>query len=892
MRPFLLFAATFAVAIFGPVRAQGSLPTEQTGFGSGLADAPASQPYSAPPVDAGPVNPGTPGAPGVPIDGGLGLLALAGAGYAARRLRKHRGAAAVALLLGTAGAANAQAVLSPGDIAVVSYYTADDGSATGGDNFEIVTLADLPRNTTFAITDGGWNGTQIVKDAGAASGVLTYTAPCDVPAGTVFKYVSKAAPTAVSSATCPTNGPVPGSDPAAGFDVAGLVFQDVAAAGDQLLIYQDAANTGNQTGAGTAFQRFIYAATTKTAFVATGGTITDNTTKLPPLLTLGSTAIELTKANSVYNGVGTIMTTSNSNDVEVAASFPLRSGPRGQALINVGAVGTNWSGNDVNTSTSSGYLAPSQQLAFFLAFGNSFGTATAVGGPGWRNLSAPGSGLTVASLVNYNTTGINLIQGLSDELPVGTNGASLVPNIYTGFNGDPADNAVRSGGFRANNLGFVPPNNEAAALTPGMGILWYFYDVAAGPFAPAGQVAGTTTSKKLPLLLPVIGTEITADVPVTFTAAQRTSATTSAVSPNGFYFLGNPFLQPFDLSGLTVTTSPASLQSAFCFWDPNAGGPQVAAGNGTPGSYVIRNAFAADTPSANDTRDDVSVWQGFYGEVTGASAPAAFSFSAASRVADAHPGFYGRPAARAEALVAFQLAGETAEGATFDAAAQIRFSDAGAVVWDPYDLTKLGSMGAPSATLAPVGEGPSGEAGYALAQRSLPIDLQGAVETPLRLEVSGTDGTFALAWTLTDVPDAWALTLRDVVTGAVVDMRTHASYAFEAAAGTRDRFVVSAGARAVAGEATAASDALALSAPRPNPATAQSAFRLTAPAGVPVSVAVFDALGRRVAVLFDGAAGAATETLRVDTASLAPGVYTVRAVAGDQVASRRLAVVR
>ena len=446
MRPSLLFAATLAVAFAGPALAQGSLPSEQPGFGSGLATTPSPEPYSAPPMDAGPTNPGTPGAPGVPIDGGLGLLALAGAGYAARRLRKRRGAAAVALMLGAAGATNAQAILSPGDVAVVSYYTADDGT-TGGDNFEIVTLADLPRNTTFSITDGGWNGTQIVKDVGAATGVLTYTAPCDVPAGTVFKYVSKSTPTAMSSATCPTSGPVPGSDPAAGFDLSGAVFQDIAAAGDQLLIYQDAANTGNQTGAGTAFKRFLYAATTKSAFVAAGGTITDNTTKLPPLLTVGSTAIVLPNANSIYIGIGTVMTTSDPNDIEVVASFSVRSGPRGQSLINIGAVGTNWTSNDVNTNAASGYLAPSQQLSFFLAFGNSLGTATAVGGAGWRNLAAPGSGLTVASLVNYNTTGINLIQGLADELPVGTNGANLVPNIYTGYNGDAADNALRTHNF-------------------------------------------------------------------------------------------------------------------------------------------------------------------------------------------------------------------------------------------------------------------------------------------------------------------------------------------------------------------------------------------------------------------------------------------------------------
>ena len=53
-------------------------------------------PSDAPPVSAtvpGPDDgPGTPGDPGpaeVPLDGGLGLLALAGGAYAARRLRRR-----------------------------------------------------------------------------------------------------------------------------------------------------------------------------------------------------------------------------------------------------------------------------------------------------------------------------------------------------------------------------------------------------------------------------------------------------------------------------------------------------------------------------------------------------------------------------------------------------------------------------------------------------------------------------------------------------------------------------------------------------------------------------------------------------------------------------------
>lgn len=46
--------------------------------------APAPESFEEAPLEA------TPNPPAVPIDGGLGLLALAGAGYAARRLRQQR----------------------------------------------------------------------------------------------------------------------------------------------------------------------------------------------------------------------------------------------------------------------------------------------------------------------------------------------------------------------------------------------------------------------------------------------------------------------------------------------------------------------------------------------------------------------------------------------------------------------------------------------------------------------------------------------------------------------------------------------------------------------------------------------------------------------------------
>ena len=243
-------------------------------------------------------------------------------------------------------------------------------------------------------------------------------------------------------------------------------------------------------------------------------------------------------------------------------------------------------------------------------------------------------------------------------------------------------------------------------------------------------------------------------------------------------------------------------------------------------------------------------------------------------------------------MLAFRLAGVTDIGETYDEAAQLYFNADGALAWDPFDLSKLGSMGYPTATLAPVGIGPEGEADHALAQRSLPIGLAGPTATPLRLDVAGAAGRFTLAWAATDVPAGWSMSLRDTQTGATVDLRTAETYTFTAGEGTTDRFVVTVAPRTVAAEGPAEAEALALTAPRPNPAVSRTSVGVTASAGEAVSVAVFDALGRRVAVLFDGQADGSERTLRVDTSALAPGVYTVRAVAGGRVAAQRLAVVR
>lgn len=93
-------------------------------------------------------------------------------------------------------------------------------------------------------------------------------------------------------------------------------------------------------------------------------------------------------------------------------------------------------------------------------------------------------------------------------------------------------------------------------------------------------------------------------------------------------------------------------------------------------------------------------------------------------------------------------------------------------------------------------------------------------------------------------------------------------------------------------EPSASADGFALAPFYPNPTWAHSTVRLDLPTAQAVRVAVFDVLGRRVAVLHDGPLGAGMHRLRLDAAALPAGVYVVRATAGSERITRKLIVVR
>jgi hypothetical protein len=96
----------------------------------------------------------------------------------------------------------------------------------------------------------------------------------------------------------------------------------------------------------------------------------------------------------------------------------------------------------------------------------------------------------------------------------------------------------------------------------------------------------------------------------------------------------------------------------------------------------------------------------------------------------------------------------------------------------------------------------------------------------------------------------------------------------------------------VATESDAAADGFRLAAAAPNPFRSQTALTYSLDAPADVRLEVFDATGRRVAVLAEGQRAAGTYRATFDAEGLAAGVYVARLVAGERVLSRRLTLVR
>ena len=429
-------------------------------------------------------------------------------------------------------------------------------------------------------------------------------------------------------------------------------------------------------------------------------------------------------------------------------------------------------------------------------------------------------------------------------------------NLFVGFDG----------------TAYSSPATDDEALTSGKGLFWYFFDRTQNPVT----TTGTSNTIALPAALVAGGPEVTADVVVALTAGLDSDGIHSEM-------LGNPFTSPFDASTLTFNAGDAS--NVALLYDP------------------VTNDFS---PAPGN---EVPVWGGFFvdaGSATEATfpGPAPLTDTGAPAAADA----------RAETRrIAFELSGTRADGSRVaDRGAVLTFSEAATADWDAQDALKPGLPGA-RVELGIEGGLRNGVA-RPRAQASYPLDA--AVTAELSVAAVGTAEELTLRWDAIDnVPEGWTLQLRDIVTGAVVDLRTEEAYTFAveateltvadkaadagltppvptAKAASPVRFVVEVTPDGTLPTTASKVSEFALEGARPNPMRGTATARFALPEAGQVDVTLYDLLGRRVAVLAQGELGAGWHDVSIDAASLSAGVYVLRMQADGFAETQRVTVVR
>jgi hypothetical protein len=245
--------------------------------------------------------------------------------------------------------------LVSGDIAIVGFNT----STTDGIRFLVLT--DITAGTTFNVTDNGWQSTGSFR---TGEGVLGYTAPSDISAGTILTWTNSAT----------TNSPGFSSNSPANFAL--------NASGDSIIVYSGALATPTLIYALNSFGAWSTNATS-------AATSAEPTTTNGGTLVTGVSTVALINPNAYYSG-----TTTNGTKSQLLAAISDASKWTGSTtLINQ----SNW---PFTFSLSTGL--PTVNLSVSSIAGSEAGTTQIT-------LTATASStLTTAQTVDLNVTGTGI----------------------------------------------------------------------------------------------------------------------------------------------------------------------------------------------------------------------------------------------------------------------------------------------------------------------------------------------------------------------------------------------------------------------------------------------------------------------------------------------------
>ena len=449
-------------------------------------------------------------------------------------------------------------------------------------------------------------------------------------------------------------------------------------------------------------------------------------------------------------------------------------------------------------------------------------------GLGYRHYAPPVTGATVASLT---TTAFTPEVSQASVYNASATPGTTVP-FPTVYAYDESRLASTTNNLSAFDKGFVVPADLSAPLVPGYGY--------------AVNIAGTEAVR-------FVGTLNNGDYPVALTRV-------AGAADAGWALVGNPYPAVLDWN-LTTRTG---LHNAL--YVVQSTGQYT----GTYGGYV--NGVAV-----NNGSPFVAPGQGFFVRVAEGRTTGSITFTNAARTVAAVPASFQRLAQETRPLIRLALSGA---GLTDEVVA---YAEAGATpAFDPhFDASKL-----PNPTALNLSSVSAGE--------SLAIDGRAAFTpaTVLALSVGvPAAGTYSLSAALANLPTGLAAYLHDAQTGQTTPLAAGTSYPFKVAASEATallagRFTLRFSTATAL--ATAASLATATVTVYPNPAHGN--FTVLVPAVASAATVQGELLNTLGQVVRRQAAAlpATGATLIVETAGLAPGIYTLRLQAGASTLAKRV----
>lgn len=452
------------------------------------------------------------------------------------------------------------------------------------------------------------------------------------------------------------------------------------------------------------------------------------------------------------------------------------------------------------------------------------------------------------------------------------------------------------------------PNAEYSAptsnlLPAGQGF-WYYMFQDEDPFTNGEQGI-------FPKILPASGTPLATDYtfPVTYTRGGPIP---------GANLLGNPYAEGLNWDAPGWTRSKV-ITTAYVY-DPSLGAfgdyRQWTVGVGgtlTDGVIPVGHGFFTyATGSSAVLTAPASARTGFWEQGYSLDGPRTTTTTASAKSGQAP-----------EALphVRFEMTGEIG-GRTHTAFAAIAISDDADYGFDARDAYALEPASGGDALRLAASLPDGGEGSPGLSVTTVPGEAQIGLLAEAFASGASAGVAAQMSWQPTRL-DGWIATLEDRATGrfyslseagevsldlggrasSLMPFKTGSEASKSASSGLPgvhplrlaatggERFTVSL-ARAATGGDASGERTLALGAPTPNPTRGSLRVPVTLDASGDAEVAVYDALGRRVAVLSDGPLAAGAHDFSMDASSLAPGLYIVRLRASDRVLTRRFTVVR